>query len=116
LSEYFAQISATARDRATARIAGSASERFPSTVIEHDYCDAGGRSGRAQLIAFDDDTFDRLKQLARAWMATVQELAGEAFADVPGKHGIPVDLAFASSILLFAFFARGCQRAQLRCV
>ena len=45
-----------------------------------------------KLIAFDDDTFDKLTQLARDRMATIQELADEAFADVLRKHGIPVDL------------------------
>jgi non-homologous end joining protein Ku len=45
-----------------------------------------------KLIAFDDDTFDKLKQLARDRMGTIQELADEAFADLPRKHGIPVDL------------------------
>ena len=45
-----------------------------------------------KLIAFDDDTFDKLKQLARDRMATFQELADEAFADLLRKHGIPVDL------------------------
>jgi hypothetical protein len=45
-----------------------------------------------KLIAFDDDTFDKLKQLGRDRMATIQELADEAFADLLGKHGIPVDL------------------------
>jgi non-homologous end joining protein Ku len=45
-----------------------------------------------KLIAFDDDTFDKLKQLARDRMATLQELADEAFADMLRKHGIPVDL------------------------
>jgi len=45
-----------------------------------------------KLIAFDDDTFDKLKQLARDRMGTLQELADEAFADVLKKHGIPVDL------------------------
>jgi len=44
------------------------------------------------LIAFDEDTFDKLKQLARDRMATFQELADEAFADLLRKHGIPVDL------------------------
>jgi hypothetical protein len=44
------------------------------------------------LIAFDDDTFDKLTQLGRDRMATIQELADEAFADVLKKHGIPVDL------------------------
>jgi hypothetical protein len=53
-----------------------------------------GRSGGfvRKLIAFDDDTFDKLKQLARDRMATIQELADEAFADLLAKHGIPVDL------------------------
>ena len=45
-----------------------------------------------KLIDFDDDTFDKLKQLARDRMATIQELADEAFADLLKKHGIPVDL------------------------
>jgi hypothetical protein len=45
-----------------------------------------------KLIAFDDDTFDKLKQLARDRMGTLQELADEAFADLLRKHGIPVDL------------------------
>ena len=45
-----------------------------------------------KLIAFDDDTSDKLKQLARDRMATLQELADEAFADLLRKHGIPVDL------------------------
>lgn len=45
-----------------------------------------------KLIAFDDDTFDKLKQLARDRMGTLQELADEAFADLLKKHGIPVDL------------------------
>jgi hypothetical protein len=45
-----------------------------------------------KLIAFDDDTLGKLKQLARDRMATIQELADEAFADLLRKHGIPVDL------------------------
>ena len=45
-----------------------------------------------KLIAFDDDTFDKLKRLGRDRMATIQELADEAFADVLRKHGIPLDL------------------------
>lgn len=45
-----------------------------------------------KLIAFDDDTFGKLKQLGRDRMATFQELADEAFADLLKKHGIPVDL------------------------
>jgi hypothetical protein len=45
-----------------------------------------------KLIAFDDDTLDKLTQLARDRMATLQELADEAFADLLKKHGIPVDL------------------------
>ncbi len=45
-----------------------------------------------KLIAFDDDTFDKLRQLGRDRMATLQELADDAFADLLRKHGIPVDL------------------------
>jgi len=45
-----------------------------------------------KLIAFDDDTFDKLRQLARDRMASFQELADEAFADLLKKHGIPIDL------------------------
>ena len=45
-----------------------------------------------KLIAFDDDTFAKLKELGRDRMATIQELADEAFADVLKKHGIPIDL------------------------
>ncbi len=45
-----------------------------------------------KLIAFDEDTFDKLKQLARDRTGTLQELADEAFADLLRKHGIPVDL------------------------
>ncbi|MGH6681368.1 MAG: hypothetical protein ACREDL_21105 [Bradyrhizobium sp.] len=45
-----------------------------------------------KLIEFDDETFDKLKQLARDRMATLQELADEAFADLLKKHGIPIDL------------------------
>jgi hypothetical protein len=45
-----------------------------------------------KLIAFDEDTFDKLRQLTRDRMATFQELADEAFADLLKKHGIPIDL------------------------
>ena len=45
-----------------------------------------------KLIAFDDDTAAKLKQLARDRMATFQELADEAFGDLLKKHGIPIDL------------------------
>lgn len=45
-----------------------------------------------KLIDFDDDTFDKLKQLGRDRMATLQDLADEAFADLLRKHGVPVDL------------------------
>lgn len=45
-----------------------------------------------KLIAFDDDTFDKLKQLARDRMANFQELAEEAFGDLLKKYGVPVDL------------------------
>jgi len=45
-----------------------------------------------KLIGFDDDTLDKLTQLGRDRMATLQELADEAFADLLNKHGIPIDL------------------------
>ncbi|MBR0753966.1 hypothetical protein JQ604_17415 [Bradyrhizobium jicamae] len=45
-----------------------------------------------KLIEFDDDTFDKLKQLGRDRMGTLQELADEAFADLLKKHGVPIDL------------------------
>jgi hypothetical protein len=45
-----------------------------------------------KLIDFDEDAFDKLKQLGRDRMATIQELADEAFADLLRKHNIPVDL------------------------
>jgi hypothetical protein len=52
----------------------------------------GADTSVRKLIAFDDDTFDKLKQLGRDRMATFQELADEAFADLLKKHGIPIDL------------------------
>jgi non-homologous end joining protein Ku len=45
-----------------------------------------------KLIEFDDETFDKLRQLARDRMGTLQELADEAFADLLKKHGVPIDL------------------------
>lgn len=45
-----------------------------------------------KLIEFDEDTFDKLKQLGRDRMATLQELADEAFTDLLKKHGVPRDL------------------------
>ena len=45
-----------------------------------------------KLIDFDDETFDKLTQLGRDRMATLQELADEAFADLLKKHGVPIDL------------------------
>jgi len=67
-----------------------------------------------KLIAFDDDTFDKLKQLARDRMATFQELADEAFADLLKKHGIPVDLkdALRKSAALAKAPARGNARSN----
>ncbi len=45
-----------------------------------------------KLIAFDGDTFAKLNELGRNRMATLQELADEAFADLLKKHGVPIDL------------------------
>ena len=53
----------------------------------------GSWSRLRKLVAFDDDTLDKLTQLARDRMATFQELADEAFADLLEKNtGIPIDL------------------------
>jgi non-homologous end joining protein Ku len=67
-----------------------------------------------KLIAFDDDTFDKLKQLARDRMATLQELADEAFVDLLKKHGIPVDLkdALRKSAALTKTPAKGSARSS----
>lgn len=45
-----------------------------------------------KLIDFNDETRDKLTQLGRDRMATLQELADEAFADLLKKHGVPIDL------------------------
>lgn len=45
-----------------------------------------------KVIAFDDETYHALVQLSRDRMATIQELADEAFADLLRKHGVPKDL------------------------
>ena len=45
-----------------------------------------------KLIEFDEDTYDKLTQLGRNRMGTLQELADEAFADLLRKHGVPIDL------------------------
>lgn len=45
-----------------------------------------------KLIDFDDETLDKLTQLGRDRMATLQDLADEAFADLLKKHGVPLDL------------------------
>ena len=45
-----------------------------------------------KLINFDDETMNALTQLGRDRMATIQDLADEAFTDLLKKHGIPLDL------------------------
>ena len=45
-----------------------------------------------KLISFDNETLAALTQLGRDRMATLQDLADEAFADLLKKHGVPVDL------------------------
>lgn len=45
-----------------------------------------------KLIDFDDETYQSLVQLERDRMASLQELADEAFADLLRKHGVPRDL------------------------
>ena len=46
-------------------------------------------------VNIDDETWAVLDLLARDRMATFQELADEAFADLLKKHGRPVDLKAA---------------------
>ena len=45
-----------------------------------------------KLIAFDEETMNALARLGRDRMATIQDLADEAFADLLKKHGVPIDL------------------------
>lgn len=45
-----------------------------------------------KLIAFDEETHHQLIQLGRDRMATLQELADEAFVDLLKKRGVPKDL------------------------
>src|SRR3954453_5215112 len=68
-------------------------ERFPSRRFYHRPLRRKRQDNDLRkLIEFDEDTFAKLKQLGRDRMATIQELADEAFADVLKKHGIPIDL------------------------
>ena len=67
-------------------------EQFRRRIIHSHPLDARRGHALRKLIAFDDDTLDKLTQLARDRMATFQELADEAFTDLMKKHGIPVDL------------------------
>jgi hypothetical protein len=46
-------------------------------------------------VQFDDATWQALDVLARDRMASFQELADEAFADLLRKHGRPTDLTAA---------------------
>lgn len=45
-----------------------------------------------KLIAFDDETWQAIQALSRDQKRTLQDLAGEAFADLLRKHGRPVGL------------------------
>src|ERR1700688_1102962 len=78
--------------RPPARPAGSGLGPFRLAAIYQHLWRRGRQAAVRKLIAFDDDTFDKLTQLGRDRMATIQELADEAFADLLRKHGIPVDL------------------------
>jgi hypothetical protein len=50
---------------------------------------------RRKQFAFDDPTFFALKELASSRMATFQDLADEAFADLLKKHRRPIGLKAA---------------------
>ena len=69
-----------------------------------------------KLIAFDEDTFAKLSRPGRDRMATIQELADEAFDDVLKKHGIPRDLkdALRKSAASSRKAAPGTARARKR--
>ncbi len=45
-----------------------------------------------KLIEFDGETWRALEGLSRDSLASIQELAGEAFRDLLKKHGRPVTL------------------------
>lgn len=50
---------------------------------------------RRKQFEFDNPTYFALKELAASRMATFQDLADEAFADLLKKHRRPVDLKAA---------------------
>ena len=52
---------------------------------------------KRKLIEFDAETWQALHLLASDRMATIQELADEAFADLLRKHNRPVSLQEALS-------------------
>jgi hypothetical protein len=54
---------------------------------------AGGMPGKR--VQFDEATWHAIDLLARDRMATFQELADEAFADLLRKHDRPTDLKSA---------------------
>ena len=68
-----------------------------------------------KLISFDDETYASLVDLGRSRMATIQDIADEAFADVLKKHGMPVDLrdALRKSVKAAAQ-NRGQRKTQIR--
>jgi len=72
--------------------AGSRNDFRRRRFDQHPLCGKRQEKDLRKLIEFDEDTFAKLKQLGRDRMATIQELADEAFADVLKKHGIPIDL------------------------
>ena len=67
-------------------------------------------------VQFDGETWAALDLLARDRMATFQELADEAFADLLKKHGRPVDLksALRKSAGAFAEIVRLNDRKKTR--
>jgi hypothetical protein len=65
-----------------------------------------------KLIAFDEDTLGKLNELGRSRMATFQELADEAFADLLKKHDVPIDLKDALKKSVKAAPSGGQDKAQ----
>jgi hypothetical protein len=74
--------------------AGSHEENALFQTLDASFRSSGSENAMSmrKLIAFDDETYVALVQLGRNRMATLQDLADEAFTDLLKKHGVPIDL------------------------
>lgn len=66
-----------------------------------------------KLIDFSDETYQSLVQLERDRMASLQELADEAFTDLLKKHGVPRDLKDALRLSANKASPRGKSQTKL---